>query len=253
MENKKINILIWFFPIVVIIAQLLPLKYLLAIGALISFVGLFKYFRILLLFGFTLFGHSLWFISSNLFSQIILNQQYLKIIGRFGFIGYIILFSFWRYFQVSDHDYFRIGNIKENIKFPLVWWGFNEYVWRFIVIFCILCSIVIGIIYFNVNKPQYIIYGLLFSFLNSFLEEILWRGFILTRLMDWIDEKKALIITSFAFGFYHLSLGFSIWACLAFTIGGFYMGGCAIKSKGLLSSIIMHIFVNIIFVFYGII
>ncbi len=97
------------------------------------------------------------------------------------------------------------------------------------------------------------LYGLLFALINSVLEEILWRGFILGRVVDYLGEKQALIVTSFTFGFYHLSLGFSIWICLAFAIGGFYMGGCAIKSKGIGASIIMHIFVNIVFVSLGMI
>ncbi|MDR1940631.1 MAG: hypothetical protein LBQ40_07590 [Clostridiales bacterium] len=51
-----------------------------------------------------------------------------------------------------------------------------------------------------------------------------------------------------------MSLGFLLWVCLVFSVGGFYMDGAAITtSKGLLAPIIMHIAVNMIFVFLGVI
>ena len=97
------------------------------------------------------------------------------------------------------------------------------------------------------------IYGLLFALINSFLENTLWRGLILGRMVDFVGEKQALVLSSLAFGFYHLSLGFNVWICLIFSFGGFYMGGCAIKSRGLFAPIAMHFFVNLVFIVSGII
>jgi membrane protease YdiL (CAAX protease family) len=116
-----------------------------------------------------------------------------------------------------------------------------------------LCLAVTVWFCFSGGANGVMLYGFLFAVINAFIEEVLWRGFILGRTADFIGEKQALVITSLAFGFYHLSLGFSIWVCLAFAIGGFYMGGCAIKSKGLAAPIIMHLFVNMVFVSCGMI
>jgi membrane protease YdiL (CAAX protease family) len=63
----------------------------------------------------------------------------------------------------------------------------------------------------------------------------------------------ALIVSSLAFGLYHYSLNFPLFICFAFAIGGFFIGGTAIKSKGLLSPILMHITVNLAFISIGII
>jgi len=143
--------------------------------------------------------------------------------------------------------------MKESLKFPLIWWGFSERVWRFILIFCFLCLIPTILFSLGGNTASSIPYGLFFAVINSILEEVLWRGFILGRVIDYIGEKQGLILSSIAFGFYHLSYGFSIWVCLAFAVGGFYMGGIAIKSRGLLAPIIMHFFVNMAFLSFGII
>ncbi|MDR1536537.1 MAG: hypothetical protein LBU32_00790 [Clostridiales bacterium] len=48
-------------------------------------------------------------------------------------------------------------------------------------------------------------------------------------------------MSALAFGLYHYSLQFPLWACLIFAIGGFYIGGSAIKSRGLLSPAVVHI------------
>jgi membrane protease YdiL (CAAX protease family) len=253
---EKINFLnkfLWCYPIVVIITQLLPVQFLLPLGIIFLIFGFSKKCRILLLFGFTVLGHLFWMFFFHFLSTFILNEQLLTVLGRFGLIGYIVLFAFWGYFQPQENNYLRLGNIKENIKFPFIWRGFKEYVWRFIFVFGILCSAVIVFLFFNVNRNPILFYGLLFAAINSFLEELIWRGFILGRAIDIIGERQALIITSLSFGFYHLSLGFPTWVCLAFSIGGFFMGGCAIKSKGLFASVTMHFCVNMVFIFYGMI
>ncbi len=177
----------------------------------------------------------------------------LKIWGRAGLMGYIILFALWQIVQPCGNRYIQAGNLKERIRFPLIWRGFREYIWRFVLVFCVLCAAVTVFTYLQTNRTQLILYGLLFAVINSFLEEVLWRGFILARTVDSLGKKQALIVTSLAFGFYHLSLDFSILSCLAFSVGGFYMGGTAIQSKGIFASISMHLAVNMFFVSLGLI
>lgn len=245
---RTFNKILWAYPLIVIAAQLLPWEYSLAIGITFVVAGFTKSFRALLLFGFTTLGHLIWFFISQQLATSISNRLLLIILGRFGLLGYIILFVLWERFQPCENRLLQLGNMKEQLKFPLIWRGFDEYVWRFILIFCTLCLAAIVFFCLENNRISIVPYGLLFATINSILEEILWRGFILGRTADFLEEKRALILTSLAFGVYHLSLGFSIWVCLAFAIGGFYMGGCVIKSKGLGASIIMHLFVNMVFV-----
>jgi membrane protease YdiL (CAAX protease family) len=244
--------LLWCFPLAVIAAQLLPPEYSLAIGIAFAALGLTKRFRVLLLFGFSILGHLIWLFTSQYLTVNILNPPLLTVLMRLGLIGYIILFAIWSRFQPCN-GYFRLGGMKETLRFPLIWWGFNERVWRFLLIFCFFFLIAAAFFSIGTNITEVLLYGLLFAAVNSIFEGVLWRGFILGRVVDYIGEKQGLVLTSIAFGFYHLSLGFSIWICLVFAIGGFYMGGIAIKSRGLFAPIIMQFFVNIAFVSFGII
>ena len=248
------NKTLWCYPLVVIAAQLLPLKYSLIIGLIFFTLGLTNRFRLFLLFGFAIFGHLAWSITSQQLDSSFSDTPLSYIFSRFGLAVHIILLIIWSYFQPCANSYLRFGKMKETLKFPLVWLGTREYIWRFTLVFCALWLIVT--IFFslnNSNMTEVLLYGFLFAAINSVIEEVLWRGLILGRIVDYIDEKQGLILSSIAFGFYHLSLGFSIWVCLAFATGGFYMGGITIKSKGLFAPIVMHFFVNMAFVSIGII
>jgi membrane protease YdiL (CAAX protease family) len=250
---KSDNRIVWAYPLAMIAAQLLPWEFSLALGAFFMIAGLVKSFKALLLFGFTILGHLCWFGVYSYLAANVTSAEWLKIIGRLGLFGYIALFALWGYFQPCSNHYMRLGSAKEQLKFPLIWQGFNEYLWRFTLIFCAICAAVAFFFFRSHLNASIILYGLLFASVNSILEEIIWRGLILGRVVDDIGEKQALMITSIAFGFYHLSLGFPIWICMAFAVGGFYMGGCAIKSKGLGLPILMHFFVNMVFVSLGMI
>ena len=179
--------------------------------------------------------------------------QWLPIVGRFSLVAYIILFFAWERFRPSRSRFLRLGDGRKTLRFPLIWWGMREYVWRFTLIFCALWLIVTAVFWSNGILSDFFLYGFLFAVVNAILEEILWRGLVLGRAIDWVGEKQGLLFSSLAFGFYHLSLGFSIWACLIFAVGGFYLGGVAIRSGGLFAPVVMHFFVNIAFVSFGLI
>lgn len=207
----------------------------------------------LILLELTIFGYLIRLPVSQFFNNGMLSEPILIIIGRLGLIGYIILFFAWERLQPYNNKYLKLGNMKEVLKVPFVWWGFKEYVWRFTLIFCSLWLITAVIFSLNGNVFEVLWHGLLFAAINSILEGILWRGLILGRIVEYMGEKRGLVLSSIVFGLYHLSLGFSIWICLLFAVGGLYMGGLAIKSKGLFAPIIMQFFVNIAFVSFGMI
>jgi len=207
----------------------------------------------LLMPGFIVLGHLVWVFTFQILAANISAAAPLTIAGRFGLSGYIILFALWNKLQPCTTGYLRFGNLKKSLKFPLIWWGFKEHVWRFLLIFCSIFIVAAIVFAAYTNITGILLYGILFAAVNSVLEGALWRGFILGRAAEYAGEKQALVLTSLAFGFYHLSLGFSIGICLIFAVGGFYMGGLAIKSRGLFAPVVMQFFVNMAFVSSGII
>lgn len=243
-----------FFPVLIFLSQIIPNDFLIISGILCTVVGRIKKLSFFILFGCMAIGHWIWILFSGFLESIVTNEYWLDILDRFGLAGYIALFLIWDHFQPIDNRYFHWGNLKGSLHFPLIWSGYKEPLWRFSLVFFVICSGTAFFLYFT--KPiNYItiLYGLLFTVINAILEEFIWRGFVLGKLVDSVGEKQALILSALAFGFYHISLDFTIGACLIFSIGGFYMGGSAIKSRGLFIPILMHILVNIIFVFAGII
>jgi len=245
------------FPLIILFSQIISpiIAIITGFAFIIGSIGLKTLRKIFFLFCIMIFGYLIWkYISENIHGILKLTPELIKIIIRFGLFGYILLFAIWHKFQKPKTSFFRFGNSKETIHIPFIWKGFKEIEWRFTIIFSLLWLLVAvifavksGIIY------NILLYGILFSIINAILEEFIWRGFVLSRLIDISTEKIALIVSSLAFGLYHYSLNFPLLVCLVFAVGGFFIGGSAIKSKGLLSPIIMHFSVNLAFVFIGII
>lgn len=254
--REKIDNLMWMFPVFFLIFQIVPQIVLFLIIAFLFCFAIFeKTLRpVLIFFALCGSGYLIWIILSPIISGLTDNFYFAIILDRLGLIGYIILFTTWSKINKPKTRFFRWGNFCKTIHFPLIWKGITEPVWRFILIFSGICFLpIIVVITTDMPSMNVIFYGLLFSFLNATLEEIIWRGFILERLVDLAGKRQGIIISALAFGIYHISLGFSFWVCLAFSIGGFYMSGVTVKSKGLLPAFIMHTLVNMIFVFFGII
>jgi len=66
--------------------------------------------------------------------------------------------------------------------------------------------------------------------INSLLEEVLWRGFVLERLLMGTAKRKALVLSSFFYSFYHFILGSALFGVkwgllvtvLVFAVGVFW-------------------------------
>jgi len=246
-------IAICFFPLIILLVQMVSpiISIITGFVFIIGVIALPVFRKMLILYSIMVFGYLIWkYFSINIY----ISSELIKIITRFGLFGYILLFIIWQRIQKTENSFFNVGNVKDIIRIPFIWKGFREVEWRFTLIFCLLW-LCLAVIFTIKNGFEYniLFYGMLFSIVNALLEEIIWRGFVLTRLTDITSEKIALIVSSLAFGLYHYSLDFPLLVCFVFAIGGFFMGGSAIKSKGLLSPILMHIAVNIAFVSIGII
>lgn len=175
--------------------------------------------------------------------------------SRLSLLGFIIPFLLYAQLNKTTTNYLRKGSFTETICFPLIWRGLKNPIWRFILIGS--CSIIISfqfvIDYSSESIYIFLRYGLLFALINSVLEEVLWRGLILSRFVDMLGEKWGLVVVSFGFGMYHYSIGFPWIVCALFSIFGMMLGGIAIRSKGLLPVIVLHFILNLLFVLSGLI
>ncbi|WP_150467142.1 CPBP family intramembrane glutamic endopeptidase [Francisella sp. SYW-9] len=91
-------------------------------------------------------------------------------------------------------------------------------------------------------------YTLIFIFVNLIFtcipEEIFWRGFIQTKIQNYINPTLAVLITSLAFASIHIIFAGIYFAILAFVASIIY-GLAYIKTKRIEVSIICHYLVNI--------
>ncbi|WP_438350070.1 CPBP family intramembrane glutamic endopeptidase [Paenibacillus sp. FA6] len=175
--------------------------------------------------------------------------------SRLSLIGFVVPFILFKKMDKTTTDYMAKGSFTESIHFPLIWHGVKDPIWRFLLIAsCVVIlsfSFVIDVSPANIKSLLWA--SILFALINSVLEEILWRGLILSRFVDMLGEGWGLIIVSIGFGMYHYSIGFPWSICVLFSIFGMLLGGIAIRSKGLIPVIILHFIMNILFALSGLI
>ena len=86
-------------------------------------------------------------------------------------------------------------------------------------------------------------------------EEVLWRGYLQTRLCEWLGVLRGLLLASFLFGSGHLVSLFSqhgfeylasdLMIVLQTFIGGLILGFIYIRAKSVIPGAIFHIFGNL--------
>lgn len=183
-----------------------------------------------------------------------IDSSWTVVLSRFALFGYFVPFIVWYYVEPQTVCDFRLGRVRASIKMPFIWYGIKDNVLRVSLGFSLSCVLLAGTLFYSKQlSPSILLAGFSFSLINSFLEEFLWRGLILSRSIDLWGEKLGLILMSLAFGFYHYPLEFSMPVCLLFSLGGVYFGGIAIRSNGLLLGTVMHGSMNLLFVAMGII
>lgn len=111
-------------------------------------------------------------------------------------------------------------------------------------------------IFFIVQKDlefslTFIWFCLLFSLINAVSEEVIWRGILLSTLIEQTSTGFAFIITSVGFGLFHLSIGFSIALSLFISVAGAIYALITLKTNSIYPSIVFHLVVNIGMVFSG--
>ncbi|GIP39107.1 hypothetical protein J31TS4_23870 [Paenibacillus sp. J31TS4] len=177
------------------------------------------------------------------------------VLSRLSLLGFLLPLCWLARWRPGSTNYFALGSFRAPIHTPFIWRGIRDPVWRFLLIFLAVTGTVsVFLIDFGrEDLPRLLGYGLLFAVVNAVLEEWLWRGYVLARLVDAAGERAGLLFAGAAFGLYHYSIGFPWLVCLLFIPCGWLMGGVTIRSGGLLPVLILHIVMNVVFVLTGLV
>lgn len=92
---------------------------------------------------------------------------------------------------------------------------------------------------------------LLFSIIHSTLQEMIWRGIVLTQLSTMINAASSLLFTSIGFAMNTTIIGFSTTVFLVYLGMGFLLGLLTMTSKSILPAIIVHSFVLVLLFLNG--
>lgn len=153
--------------------------------------------------------------------------------------------------------YWKKPQWNEFIYFPFIWSGFHRTSVKFFLFIALTANVVSFAPFVIRNGWPFIqevwLLTIVFSITNAVLEELIWRGNLLSRFSEQLGEKWAVVVTSLGFGLQHYSLGIPWIICIAFSIGGIFYGGITIKSRSIIPSIIWHIALNTLMVLSGLI
>lgn len=110
----------------------------------------------------------------------------------------------------------------------------------------------------KINKSNFIFIGFYITFVNSFLEEFFFRGFVFLNLYKKNYRKTGYVYSSFLFGIYHIGI-FKSWfnpylialALLGLISVGFIFDYLDTKSDNLINSWIVHILADSAIIIIG--
>ncbi|ANC79378.1 abortive infection protein [Fictibacillus phosphorivorans] len=95
-----------------------------------------------------------------------------------------------------------------------------------------------------VIENNFLMFALLFSLINALLEELLWRGVLLSSLKENISTPYAVVTTSIGFGLLHLSIGIPFVMSLLFSLGGLFYAFVVLKTNSIYPAIVFHFVIN---------
>lgn len=120
-----------------------------------------------------------------------------------------------------------------------------------------LSIIIIGIIsvllllMLTTMDVSHILSLILFALIHALLQEVIWRGILLSQMIKITNETHAILFTSVAFAFNATIFGFSVALFLLYLVLGILFGCLTTKYKSVLPAIFAHTFVLIMFFFNG--
>ena len=111
---------------------------------------------------------------------------------------------------------------------------------------------------YKINKSNILYYSFYLTFINSFLEEFFFRGFLFLNIKKLGFRKTAYIFSSFLFAVYHIA-NFQNWfsvSVFVLALAGLFAGGCIFcylddEKETFLNSWFVHICADLAIVFIG--
>ncbi|WP_163538821.1 CPBP family intramembrane glutamic endopeptidase [Gracilibacillus sp. YIM 98692] len=203
--------------------------------------------------GFFLYGY----VNSEWFTD--MSPEAMRIIlNRVSLIALIIpLICISLIYKLPFMSYWRTPQWGEFVRIPFIWFGFRQAKVSMFLAMAMFINFIAFMPFIVNNTWAYILeiwwFLLIFSILNSVLEEIIWRGILLSRFSECFGNRWAVLITSIGFGLQHYSLGFSWVSCLAFSMGGFFFGALTVHSKSIIPAVIWHMLFNTLMILSGMI
>jgi uncharacterized protein len=210
-----------------------------------------KYRSSVSLFMFFLLGTLMFQIGSNYIYEWNISSEIKIIINRslliFIIVGTVISL------MLSKQKIFFFALLPDwhrSIKMP-----FHTIKLPYFLLIGLMGSSIILIPVFSHQETSYLksilLFGILFALINATLEEILWRGILLSNLKENISTFYAVVITSIGFGLLHLSIGIPVIVCFLFSFGGLFYAIVVLKTNSIYPSIVFHIVINLGMVFNG--
>lgn len=95
------------------------------------------------------------------------------------------------------------------------------------------------------------LFALGFTILNATMEELIWRGVMLSSLKRNVSVLYAVTVTSLGFGLLHLSIGIPLLLSLLFSFGGIFYAIVVLKTDSIYPSIAFHMVMNVGMVLNG--
>ncbi|WP_281889483.1 CPBP family intramembrane glutamic endopeptidase [Paenibacillus sp. YYML68] len=182
-----------------------------------------------------------------------LSHEWTVVLSRFSVLGYITPLALLMVLKRPRIHYIAWGSFTAPIQFPFIWYGIRDPMWRFLLIFAVVVTVSFSFFVDAERIGPLLGAALGFAVVNALLEELLWRGLVLSRLADELGPRLAVVAAGVAFGLYHYSIGFPWSICVLFALPGMIMSGVTVRSGGLLPVVLMHIVMNVLFAFSGLI
>ncbi|MED3573158.1 type II CAAX endopeptidase family protein [Cytobacillus praedii] len=252
---------LFLFVIIIVIVQfkLFTIAFTLLLASILYIAIFAKQKRVFLwsLAAYTI-GHFCYLFGDRLIDNLPYHVNILMVLSRF-LILFPIIFMLYvaKKFGETSILYWKWSNWKAKISFPFIWHGFHSISIKGFLLIAISINIAIFLPFIVHENPSFsfplLLFLLSFSIINGILEEILWRGIVLTRMVHLAGEKAALLFSGLGFGLSHLILGYSIPVCFGFAIGGFFYAGITIRSGSIFPAVIWHIVFNCLMILSGLI
>ncbi|NHC41294.1 CPBP family intramembrane metalloprotease [Bacillus sp. MM2020_1] len=125
---------------------------------------------------------------------------------------------------------------------------------KFFLILCLLSILsIIGALFVKIEDVRLsaVLFILLFSCINALLEEVLWRGIFLPKLITITNHPLGMVVTSIAFGLHTTMFGFSLIIFISYMLLGIFLGFLTIKFKSIFPSVVVHFSVTTLLLIFG--